>query len=231
MKFSTCNHERQLKIEWKTHIVEGRKHIKFAKNGTEIIEYITLNKDKLTKSLYALANEIYLTQNKSIHFAYVMKNYKYKPLREQIPYINNKHVLLTINQIINELLAIDIVYWDIHGDNFLVKGKKVVVIDLDEAKLGTLPGRILTSRYNYLDLIINLYIGYIINKDLNYIKFFMDNFTIDNYFTKDTCDYMKDIYYYHGEQVGRDPSFLVDEFEDQERIEYFKSQVKELIKK
>lgn len=231
MKYATCNHERQLNIEWRGHIVEGRKHIKFAKNGTEIIEYITINKNKLTKSMYALAREIYLTQDKSKHFAYVMKNYNYKTLREQIPYIDNKQILLTINQIIDELLAIDIVYWDVHSRNFLVKGKKIVVIDLDEAKLGVLPGRVLTSRYNYLDLIIHLYIGYIVDKSINYLKLFMNNITIENYFTKDTCDYMKDIYSFHGEQVSRDPSFVVDEFEDQERIEYFKSHVKELIKK
>lgn len=231
MKFSTCSHERQLAIEWKCHIIEGKKRIKYAKRGTEVIEYITNNKEKLTPSLYALAKKIYLTQNKSIHFAYVMKNYKYKTLHDQIPKLNNKDVLLTINQIVNELLAIDVVFWDIHSRNFLVKGKKVVVIDLDEAKLGAEPSRILTARFNYLDLLIHLYIGYFTNKDLNYLRFFMDNFTIENYFSKEICEYMKDIYYYHGEQVMRDPSFLIPEFEDKERTRYFKSQVKELIKK
>lgn len=231
MKISTCSVERQLKIEWKCHIIEGRKHIKFAKNGTEIIEYITLNKRKLTESLYAFANEIYLTENQAKHFAYTMKNYRYKTIHEQISEINNKSVLLIINKIINELLAIDVVYWDIHSRNFLVKGKKTVVIDLDEAKLGADPSRILNTRYNYIDLIIHLYLGYLLNRETNYLAFFMNNFTINNYFSQDVCDYLKDIYYSYGEQVNRDPSFLITEFEDQERIKYMQSQVRKLIKK
>lgn len=231
MKYSTCSKERQLKIEWKCHIVEGRKHIKFAKKGTEVIEYITNNKDKLTKKLYALADEIYLTPDQAKHFAYVMKNYKYEPIFKQIPKINNKEILLTINQIINELLAIDIVYWDIHSRNFLIKGNKVVVIDLDEAKLGVEPSRLSNARFNYVDLIIELYIGYLLDKNIRYISFFIDNLTIENYFSKDVCDYIKSINSYSKEQVNRDPSFLITEFEDHERIDYLKNQVKELIKR
>lgn len=128
MKISTCSVEDQLKIEWKCHIIKGRNRIKYAKNGTEVIEYITANQDKLTSSLYALASEIYLTSKNSRPFAYVMKNYPYKTIQEQITKINKKEVLLSINQIINELLDIDVVYWDIHTNNFLVKGKKLLLL-------------------------------------------------------------------------------------------------------
>lgn len=57
-----------------------------------------------------------------------MKNYPYKTIQEQITKINKKEVLLSINQIINELLDIDVVYWDIHTNNFLVKGKKLLLL-------------------------------------------------------------------------------------------------------
>lgn len=231
MKFSTCSKERQLKIEWKCHIIEGRKHIKFAKNGTEVIEYITINQDKLTKKLYALANEIYMSPENAKHFAYVMKNYKYEPIYKQMPKINNKEILLTINKIVNELLDIDLVYWDIHSRNFLVKGKKVIVIDLDEAKIGVEPERVFSARFNYVDLIIELYIGYLLNKDIRYLNFFMDIFHIEDYFSQDVCDYLKSICLYSKEQINRDPSFLITEFEDKEKIDYLKFQVKELIKK
>lgn len=231
MEYITCSTNEQLKIEWKCHIIEGNRHIKFAKSGTEVIEYITANKDKLTENLYALAKQIYLASNDSKHFAYVMKHYNYGTIHKRIPKIDNKHVLLTINKIVNELLAIDVVYWDIHAQNFLVRGQKIVAIDLDEAKIGITPERLLNSRFNYIDLIFHLYIGYLLNKNLNYIDFFLDNFTIENFFSQDASAYIKDIYYHYGEQINRDPSFLISEFEDKERCEYFKSKALELSKK
>ena len=220
MKISTCPVEEQLKIEWKCHIIKGKKRIKYAKNGTKVIEYITENQDKLTPSLYALADEIYLTKNSAKHFAYVMKNYKYQTLQQQITRINKKEVLLTINKIVNELLSIDVVYWDIHTNNFLVKGKKVVAIDLDEAKKGIDPSRLQNARYNYLDLIIHLYLCASLDQKMNFINNFMERINIDDYFSKEVCEYFNDIYWYCGEQIRRDPSFVIPEFEDEEKIKY-----------
>ena len=230
MEYVTCSFSEQFKIEWEWHhhIIGDDKIIKYVES-TEVIEYITANKNKLTEELYALAKTIYLT-SENTHFAYAMEKYNYKSIHEQIPHINNKYILLTINKIINELLSIGVVYWDIHSKNFLIKGKKIVALDLDDAKLGVTPERMLNARFNYIDLVFHLYVGYLLNKRISYLDFFLDNFEIENYFSKDTSDYLKDIYYYFGEQINRDPSFLIPEFEDKERCDYFKSQVLELIK-
>ncbi len=229
MKYVTCSTSEQLKIEWSNHIIEGNKHIKYAKNRTEIIEYITANKNKLTEKLYALAKKIYLTPDDSTHFAYAMKQYNYKTLHKQIPEIDNKYILFTINKMVNELLAIDVVYWDIHSGNFFVKGKKVIVMDLDEAKLGITPERMQIARYNYIDLIFHLYLGYVFNDEMDYLNFFLNYLKIGNYLSKDASDYIESIYEECYEQIDRDPTFLISEFEDKERCDYLKSKTLGLV--
>lgn len=220
MKYITCSLFEQRKIECERHVIEDKKRIKFAKKGTRVIEYITRNKTKLTENLYALADEIYLTQDGGKHFAYAMPNYANKTLKEKISEINKREVLLTVNQIVNELLAIDVVYWDIHCCNFLSNGEKVIAIDLDEAKLGIELGKIYDCRYNFIDLMIHLYFGEALENNINFFDAFMNYFTIEKYFSKDVCDYLKDINDSKGEQLNRDPTFLIDEFEDREKIEH-----------
>lgn len=228
MQYRTCTVIDYLDIQFREHIIEGRNRIKYARRGTKAIEYITARKGELTEKLYALAKEILVTNDDGEHFAYVMNNYNLPTIQEKITEINRKKILLTINQVVNELLAIDVIYWDIHCCNFLVNKDKVIAIDLDEAQIGKESIGLNKCRNHYIDLLLHIYIGYLFSQDANYFNVFMSNFKIESYFSKDTCDYLKDIYNSYDEQLDRDPSFLIEEFEDTERLACLEQRVRTL---
>lgn len=224
MEYIKCNEQKQFLIEWKRHIVEDGRHIKFVPSGTEIIEYITAHKDKLTEYLYAFANTIFI-DSRNRHFAYAMENYKYKTLAKSN--INNKkEILLLVNKIINELLSINVVYWDIHSSNFLVNGSSIIVIDLDDAKVGIDGTRLKNMRYNYLDLVIDLYLGDLLGTRVDYLSTLMEKINISHYFGQQVSEYINNINDLKGKQIEIDPTFILTEFEDVERINYLRRKIK-----